>query len=237
MNNNPPQTLLYKILVIGDTNTGKTSFIKRYVNNVFSSQCRSTIGVDFATKEITWDANTNIRIQLWDIAGQERYSSMTRIYFKDAIGAIIVFDSTNKQTLKSVDTWKEDLDTKVIFPGTVNDKIPAIAIAGKIDLFNPTDEQPHWGKSVDEMNTYCDEKDFIGWYETSAKDDIGINKTINTLLSAILEKQNAIATDSDSVTEEQKVNSQTTQTGPFTVKSDEEYDADVLFIEPRSNCC
>lgn len=62
---------LYKILVIGELGTGKTSFIKRYVHNFFSENYRATIGVDFALKMISWDDSTVIRLQLWDIAGKK----------------------------------------------------------------------------------------------------------------------------------------------------------------------
>lgn len=61
---------LYKILVIGELGTGKTSFIKRYVHQYFSPNYRATIGVDFALKVLNWDQNTIIRLQLWDIAGK-----------------------------------------------------------------------------------------------------------------------------------------------------------------------
>lgn len=61
---------LYKILVIGELGTGKTSFIKRYVHQFFSQNYRATIGVDFALKVLNWDQNTIIRLQLWDIAGE-----------------------------------------------------------------------------------------------------------------------------------------------------------------------
>lgn len=100
---------LYKILVIGkkkvffasrfripkssrtgELGTGKTSFIKRYVHQFFSQNYRATIGVDFALKVLNWDQSTIIRLQLWDIAGQERFGNMTRVYYKEAVGAFIV---------------------------------------------------------------------------------------------------------------------------------------------------
>lgn len=65
--------ILSKIIVVGDTGTGKTSFIKRATQGVFSSQYKATIGVDFALKMVALDDYTTVRLQMWDIAGQERY--------------------------------------------------------------------------------------------------------------------------------------------------------------------
>jgi len=107
---------LYKVLVVGDIGTGKTSIIKRFVHNIFSMHYKSTIGVDFALKVINWDANTIVRLQLWDIAGQERFGNMTRVYYKEAVGAMVVFDVTRVGTFDAVAKWKNDIDCKVTLP-------------------------------------------------------------------------------------------------------------------------
>src|SRR5207253_7773300 len=89
---------LYKILIVGDVSAGKTSIIKRYVYGTFSPHCKSTIGVDFALKVMKYN-DTIVRLQLWDISGQERFGNMTRVYYKEAVAALIVFDIFNKNAL------------------------------------------------------------------------------------------------------------------------------------------
>lgn len=153
-NGYPKNEHLYKVLVIGELGTGKTSIIKRYVHQFFSQHYRATIGVDFALKVVHWDQSTVIRLQLWDIAGifsqthfsflivklyllahctqigQERFGNMTRVYYKEAVGAFIVFDVTRSSTFESVAKWKQDLDTKVQLPD--GSPIPCVLLANKV---------------------------------------------------------------------------------------------------------
>jgi small GTP-binding protein len=85
---------------------GKTSTIKRYVEDVFSNRYKATIGVDFALKMVEVDEKTLVRLQLWDIAGQERFGSMTRVYYRDADAAVVMFDLTAQRTFDAVAKWK-----------------------------------------------------------------------------------------------------------------------------------
>jgi len=171
---------LYKILVIGDLGAGKTSIIKRYVHDFFSQHYRATIGVDFALKVLHWDANTVIRLQLWDIAGQERYGNMTRVYYKEAVGAFIVFDVTRSNTFESVSNWKTDLDSKVQLPD--GSSIPCVLLGNKCDQ-----QKEGIVNSASKMAEYCKEKKFTTWFETSAKENINIEEAANALISEILQ--------------------------------------------------
>ena len=172
---------LYKVLVVGDIGTGKTSIIKRYVHNIFSMHYKSTIGVDFALKVINWDENSVVRLQLWDIAGQERFGNMTRVYYKEAVGAMVVFDVTRVSTFEAVQKWKNDIDAKVLLPPD-NRPIPVVLLANKCDLAKE-------GICQDkrQMDKFCEDNGFIGWFETSAKDDIGIEDAAKCLVAKILE--------------------------------------------------
>jgi len=200
---------LYKILVIGDLGTGKTSIIKRYVHNFFSVHYRATIGVDFALKVLNWDNSTLIRLQLWDIAGQERYGSMTRVYYKDAVGCLIVFDVTRQSTFEAVAKWKHDLDTKVQLAD--GQPVPCVLLANKCD-------QPKEGlvNNSSQMDRYCEEKGFLQWYETSAKENINIEPAAKFLVEKILENDRSNNTlpdedDSDKIDLRQKPSSRTNQ--------------------------
>ena len=114
------------MIVVGDPGVGKTSFIHRFTSNVFSQDYRGTVGVDFSTAllDLPGQGQPRVRLQLWDIAGQERFTWMTRVYYREVIlsscllysqsrGCIIMMDLSDRKTVASVQRWKEDLDSKV----------------------------------------------------------------------------------------------------------------------------
>ncbi|KOC62137.1 Ras-related protein Rab-32 [Habropoda laboriosa] len=179
---------LYKILVIGELGAGKTSIIKRYVHQFFSQHYRATIGVDFALKVLNWDPHTIIRLQLWDIAGQERFGNMTRVYYKEAVGAFIVFDVTRSATLDAVVKWKQDLDSKVQLPD--GSPIPCVLLANKCDQ-----QKEGLVNTPAKMDEYCKEKNFSGWFETSAKENINIEEAARFLVNKILQNDQLMKGD------------------------------------------
>jgi len=183
----PLEEFVYKILVVGDLGCGKTSYIHRYVNHTFSNTYRATIGVDFALKTIKWDNKTSIRLQLWDIAGQERFGHMTRVYYKEAVGAMIVFDVTREKTFQAVTKWKTDIDENLSVEGT---SIPVVLLANKCDLAEePLDKEM--------MDKFCKEHGFIAWFETSAKENINIDEAGHCLVDYILKNDPKKSTKED----------------------------------------
>jgi len=166
-----------KVIVVGDIGTGKTSLIQRYTKGAFDKGYKATIGVDFCLKEIKWNRDTTVNVQLWDIAGQERFANLTRMYYKEARGAFVVFDVTRDRTFEAVLKWKTDIDSKVALPN--GQVIPVILLANKGDLADKNYEI--------NLDNFCKEHGFKKWFLTSAKENFGINEATDFLIRTILE--------------------------------------------------
>jgi len=166
--------------VIGDYAVGKTSLIKRYTEGYFTPNYKLTIGVDFACKAIQWDENTNISIELWDVAGHERFGTMTNVYYKYAIAAIVVFDLSRAPTFDAVTKWRDDVNSKVVLAN--GDPIPALLLANKSDIPGVTID-------TEMLDNFCKENGFIGWFPTSASKDTNIDDAMKFLISKIIEVQ------------------------------------------------
>eukprot|EP01122_Echinamoeba_exundans_P012882 TRINITY_DN5511_c0_g1_i1.p2 TRINITY_DN5511_c0_g1~~TRINITY_DN5511_c0_g1_i1.p2 ORF type:complete len:140 (+),score=51.27 TRINITY_DN5511_c0_g1_i1:597-1016(+) len=106
---------------------------------------------------------------------------MTRVYYKEAVGAFVVFDVTRVSTFEAVTKWKNDIESKVTIPGT-DQPIPVVLLANKIDL-----ARDEFAKNREQMDRFCRENRFAGWFETSAKDNLNIDKASNFLVNTILE--------------------------------------------------
>ncbi|XP_044730193.1 ras-related protein Rab-32B-like [Chrysoperla carnea] len=179
-NNYPQKELLLKFLVIGEFGVGKTAIVRRYTEGKFSSNYKITIGADFAIKSILWDSDTRINLQLWDIAGHERFGYMTRVYYKYAVGACVVFDLSRVATLYAVDKWVSDLREKICLP---NDQpVPIILLANKSDI---------QGCSIpsDAIAKICKDNGIAAWYITSAKDNSNIEQAFNHLMEIAMENE------------------------------------------------
>ncbi|KAH9578751.1 Small GTPase [Trypanosoma melophagium] len=99
---------LMKLIVVGDSGTGKSSLLHRFVEDTFSEEQAQTIGVEFGSK-IVQLAGRKVKLQIWDTAGQERYKSVTRSYYRGAVGCLIVYDITKRSSYESVPQWLNDV--------------------------------------------------------------------------------------------------------------------------------
>ncbi|XP_069696085.1 ras-related protein Rab-7L1-like [Periplaneta americana] len=183
---------LFKVIIIGDPTVGKTSFVQKYTQNAFRKDYKGTVGVDFALKVVKWSDTEVIKVQLWDIAGQERFTWMTRVYYKDSHGCVIMFDLNNKNSFINALKWKRDVDAKCRLPD--GSSIPCLLLANKCDV-------PHRQIERGEIEEFFRENNFVGWTETSVKEGVMIDSSMNFLVEVMMKRCGFIDSpyDSDSL--------------------------------------
>jgi small GTP-binding protein len=106
---NTPYLFIFKVILIGDSNCGKTSMINKYVNNEFNNNYICTIGVDFMMKNLVVNSEV-IKIQIWDTAGMEKFKQITTSYYRGAQAALICFDLTCRNSFLSLSKWVDDFN-------------------------------------------------------------------------------------------------------------------------------
>lgn len=116
----------FKIVLIGDSGVGKSNLLSRFTRNKFNLTSKPTIAVDFATKSMRVEGKL-IKVQIWDTAGQERYRAVTSAYYRDAVGALLVYDISDHSTFHNVQRWlgelreNTDADIQVMLVGNKSD--------------------------------------------------------------------------------------------------------------------
>ena len=96
-----------KVVLLGESGVGKTCIIARFINNTFEENLISTTGASYAGKTMTFDefGGKSIKFEIWDTAGQEKYRSLTKIFYKDAGAAILVYDITRKESYEEIQKY------------------------------------------------------------------------------------------------------------------------------------
>ena len=172
-----------KVMLLGDSNVGKTSIIKRFCKNEFTTSFIATIGVDFETKYIKINKKI-INMQIWDTAGQERYKVLAKNYYNQSDGFIIVYDITDIKTFNSVANWIEQIKE------IANDNVKSILIGNKSDLENSRVISTEEGRELAKKYN-------IEFYETSAQKGNNIDKVFDSLAKKILQDPNFQRTESE----------------------------------------
>ena len=98
----------YKIVLIGDSGVGKSNILRRFKGDQFTVESKTTLAVAFASKDMLVRGE-EVKVQVWDTAGQERYRSIAKAYYKNAVGALLVYDITKQSSFKSVNKWLNEL--------------------------------------------------------------------------------------------------------------------------------
>ena len=162
-----------KIVVVGSSGTGKTSFCNQWMKGFFSDEYKATIMSEFTNKMYNYNGNY-YRVQIWDLAGQDKNIYASKLFTKDAHGCLILCDATKPETLETTLKWKKAVDENTKFiDGTF---IPIILVQNKIDLVEEKQEDEEVLKS------YVDKNNFLTFTRTSCKNNENINETMDYLL-------------------------------------------------------
>ncbi|MCD9561478.1 Ras- protein Rab-11A [Datura stramonium] len=162
---------LFKIVVIGDSGVGKSNILSRFTRNEFCLESKSTIGVEFATRTLQVEGKT-VKAQIWDTAGQERYRAITSAYYRGAVGALLVYDITKRQTFDNVLRWLRELRDHA------DSNIVIIMAGNKSDL-------KHLRAVSEKDGQALAEKEGLSFLETSALEAFNVDKAFQTILTDI----------------------------------------------------
>ena len=158
---------IFKVLLLGNSNVGKSSLFLRFVDDIWNDTFVPTIGVDFKIKTFDIDEK-KIKMQIWDTAGQERFKNIIASYYRGAHGILLIYDVTDKDSFKNLNNWLIEIEKNA------SKNVLKVLIGNKSDLEDKR------------VITYNQGKDFADTYglkfiETSAKKNLNVNEAFETL--------------------------------------------------------
>ena len=176
---NEANTPVFKVLVVGATGVGKTSLIKKYVDGVFDANLKATIGVDFSLKAIAFEAGTKKKcvLQIWDVAGEQRFFEVLPNYVPGTKAVILCFDSIKPiESLIALNSW-----INVIKNASDNSILLFVLISTKNDLkqFNNPNKIKQFRKEHPEIITYL---------STSAKEGTNIENIFHMIGTSLIQR-------------------------------------------------
>jgi small GTP-binding protein len=174
----------YKVVLFGDSGTGKTTLAHRFLTNLFKSDISVTLGVDFMLKDVQVDGEM-VKLQIWDFAGEERFRFLFPSYIRGSSGAIFMYDITNYSSLAHVEEWFTIVE-KAVEEKQVDDNIPIIFVGGKIDLMHMKEI------STKKAIEIADSKGADGFLECSSKTGENVIKVFNLLARLIFNNKKHI---------------------------------------------
>ncbi|KAA8499555.1 Ras-related protein Rab-2A [Porphyridium purpureum] len=165
---------LFKYIIIGDTGVGKSCLLLQFTDKRFTPIHDLTIGVEFGARIVTIE-DTQLKLQIWDTAGQESFRSITRSYYRGAAGALLVYDITRKDTFAHLESWLEDARQHS------HSNMTIILVGNKADLEHRREVPRENGEAFAKQHGLL----FI---ETSAKDNINVDEAFMQTAGMIYEK-------------------------------------------------
>ena len=176
----PQYDCLVKLLMIGDSGVGKSCILLRYTENSFTSFHLSTIGIDFKLKNIEVDSK-KIKLHIWDTAGQERFQTLTKNYYKGAMGIILAYDCTRPASFENIKNWVYQIKSNA------QEGVSLILLGNKCDSLDKKVQYHEGAELAGQLG--------IKFLETSAKENLNVTEAFDGITRDVLsnwkpEKQN-----------------------------------------------
>ena len=172
---------IFKVLLLGNSDVGKSSLLLRYVDSVWNDAFVPTIGVDFKVKTLNIN-DKKIKMQIWDTAGQERFRNVVSTYFRGSNGILLIYDVTNKDSFKNLESWLIEIEKNA------SENVLKILIGNKNDLVDDKEITTEEGQKFANRNN-------MQFIETSAKMNTNVTEAFETLGKLMIEfssKQNLL---------------------------------------------
>lgn len=170
---------IFKIILLGDGGVGKTALRHRFLGQGFEKNYMMTVGADFAIHSMQIN-NENVKLQIWDLGGQERFKDVRSGFYQGALGALMVFDVTRKESADNLPKWKEELLSNLSQFDQAT-KTQFVVVANKIDLRKeiPSSLNKTQGRKV------ARKLGKVKYFETSAKDNENVPQAFLELTTLI----------------------------------------------------
>ncbi|XP_035228308.1 ras-related protein Rab-23-like [Stegodyphus dumicola] len=164
-----------KVVVVGNGAVGKSSMIQRYCKGIFTHSYKKTIGVDFLERQIDYNGE-DVRLMIWDTAGQEEFDAITKAYYRGAQACILVFSTVDRDSFKAIESWKRKVENEC-------GEIPMVIVQNKIDL-------------IDQATVTKDEAELLArrlkldFFRISVKEDYNVSEVFRHLVKKYLDLTN-----------------------------------------------
>ncbi|XP_047590400.1 ras-related protein Rab-23 isoform X1 [Lutra lutra] len=162
-----------KMVVVGNGAVGKSSMIQRYCKGIFTKDYKKTIGVDFLERQIQVN-DEDVRLMLWDTAGQEEFDAITKAYYRGAQACVLVFSTTDRESFEAISSWREKVVAEV-------GDIPTVLVQNKIDLLDDSCIKNEEAEALAK-------KLKLRFYRTSVKEDLNVTEVFKYLAEKYLQK-------------------------------------------------
>ncbi|MBN1803457.1 MAG: GTP-binding protein [Candidatus Lokiarchaeota archaeon] len=166
----------FKVIIFGDAGTGKTTLAQRFLTNLFKSDSKMTIGIDFEVKSLVVDGK-KVKLQIWDFGGEERFRFLLPSYVRGANGGLFMYDVSNYSSIAHIDDWMIVVNKE----RRQDNKFPLLVVGGKADLEDAREVSSEEGINI------AKSRGVDGFIECSSKSGENVNETFEGLTRLMLQ--------------------------------------------------